>query len=69
MVNDTPIKAYKDPLEHYGYPYDFFVWQRVPGCPFGIGVARQGRTPQKTVLAAFRTLMKNQGLAKLQWWL
>ena len=63
MVNDTPIKAYKDPLEHYGYPYDFFVWQRVPGCPFGIGVARQGRTPQKTVLAAFRTLMKNQGLA------
>lgn len=63
MVNDTVIKAYKEPLEHYGYPYDFAVWQRVPGCPFGIGVARQGRTAQKTVLAAFRTLMKNQGLA------
>ncbi len=63
MVNDTIIYGRKWPISDKGFPFDLFVWQRVAGQPFGIGVARQGRTPQKTVLAAYRTLMNNQGLA------
>lgn len=63
VVNDTVIQGHISPLKDYGYPFDFAVWQRVPGKPFGIGVARQGRAAQKTVLAAYRTLMRNQGLS------
>lgn len=63
MVNDTIIYATKWPIQHNGFPFDVLVWQRVPGQPFGIGVSRQGRTAQKTVLAAYRKLMENQGLA------
>lgn len=63
MVNDTIIYGRKWPIDGKGFPFDVFVWQRVASQPFGIGVARQGRTPQKTVLAAYRTLMNNQGLA------
>jgi len=65
MVNDTVIQGYKNPLDHYGYPFDVVVWQRVPGQPFGVGIARQGRVPQKTVTAAFRKLMENQGLSAM----
>ncbi len=63
LVNDTVIYAAKWPLENSGFPFSLFVWQRVPNQPFGIGVARQGRTAQKTVLAAYRNLMENQGLS------
>ena len=63
LVNDSIIYAKKWPITDNGFPFDFFVWQRVPNRPFGIGIARKGRTPQLTVLAAYRTLMNNQGLA------
>lgn len=63
LINDTIIRASKWVIEDKGFPFDLFVWQRVPGQPFGIGIARMGRTPQKTVLAAYRKLMENQGLS------
>lgn len=65
LVNNTVIKGVKNPLDHYGYPFDVMVWKRVPGKPFGIGVAREGRAAQKTVLASFRTMMENMGLASI----
>lgn len=65
LVNKTVIKGVKNPLDHYGYPFDVMIWKRVPGKPFGIGVAREGRVAQKTVLASFRTLMENMGLASI----
>ncbi len=65
LVNNTVIKGVKNPLDNYGYPFDVMIWKRVPGKPFGIGVAREGRVAQKTVLAAFRTLMENMGLASI----
>ena len=65
LVNNTVIKGVKNPLDNYGYPFDVMVWKRVPGKPFGIGVAREGRVAQKTVLASFRTLMENMGLASI----
>lgn len=65
LVNDTVIKGIKNPLDNAGYPFDVMVWKRVPGKPFGIGVAREGRVAQKTVLASFRTLMENMGLASV----
>lgn len=65
LVNNTVIKGVKNPLDNYGYPFDTMIWKRVPGKPFGIGIAREGRVAQKTVLAAFRTLMENMGLASI----
>lgn len=63
LVNSTVIKGVRSPLEESGYPYDLMTWKRIPGQPFGVGVPREGRVAQKTVLASFRTLMKNMGLA------
>lgn len=65
MVNDTVIKGVKSPLGNYGYPFDVMVWKRVSNQLFGAGVAREGRAAQKTVLASFRTLMENMGLASV----
>lgn len=63
LINSSVIYASKWPLDDNGFPFDLFVWKRIPNSPFGIGVARQGRVPQMTILAAYRTLMNNQGLA------
>lgn len=65
MVNDTVIKGVLNPMEHAGHPYDIFCWKKTKGAPFGEGIARDGRVAQKTVLYAFRKLMKNMGLASV----
>lgn len=63
LVNDTIIKGHINPFDTGDYPYDVFPWQRVNGSVWGIGVARQGRTPQKMLLAATRALMDNMALS------
>jgi hypothetical protein len=63
MVNNRVIRASLNPLDSGDYPYDIMPWQRQPGSPWGIGVARQGRTPQRIVTAATRNLMDNGGLS------
>lgn len=63
LVNDTPIKAFINPLDSGEFPYDLMAWQRRAGTPWGIGVARQGRTPQDMLNAAARALMDNAGLS------
>lgn len=65
MVNDTIIKGNLNPFGQAGdIPYDVFQWQRKPGSIWGNGgVARQGRVPQKMMLAACRALMDNMSLS------
>lgn len=64
MVNDTPIKAFLNPLDTGEYPYDFMCWQKRCDSPWGVGIARQGRTPQDMLNASARAMMDNAGLSK-----
>lgn len=61
MVNDRVIKAVMNPLPGGEFPYDVLPWKRRPGMPWGTGIARQGRTAQRMVVAATRNLMDNAG--------
>lgn len=63
MVNDRVIKAAENPLDTGAFPYDVFPWQRRPGMPWGMGVSRQVRTPQRMINAATRAMMDNSGLS------
>lgn len=63
MVNDTPIKAALNPLDTGDYPYDFMPWQRRTGMPWGMGIPRQMRTPQRMLNAATRNMMDNAGIS------
>lgn len=63
LVNDTPIQAFLNPLDTGEFPYDFMPWQRTPGSPWGVGVARQGRTAQDMLNAGARAMMDNAGLS------
>jgi len=63
LVNNHIIKASLNPLDNGEFPYDVIPWKRRPGIPWGLGVARQMRYPQRIVTAAARNLMDNAGLA------
>lgn len=63
MVNERVIRARLNPLETGEFPYDMVPWKRRPDMPWGVGVAQQGRTPQRMIVAATRNLMNNAGLA------
>ena len=63
MVNDRVIGASLNPLDSGEFPYDVIPWKRRPNMPWGTGLARQLRTPQRIVTGATRRLMDNAGLA------
>ena len=63
MINTRVVKAAMNPLDEGSFPYDIFPWQRKSGSPWGTGVSRQGRTPQKIVTAGVRHMMDNGGLS------
>lgn len=63
LVNDCAIKASLNPLDAGDFPYDVMPWQRRQNAPWGVGVARQIRTPQRMINAATRNMMDNAGLA------
>lgn len=63
MVNDTVIKAARNPLDDGAFPYDFLPWKRRKGMPWGSGVARQGRVAQRITTASVRAMMDNVGAA------
>jgi hypothetical protein len=63
MVNNHVIRASLNPLDSGDFPYDLIPWKRRPGMPWGMGLARQMRTPQRIVVGATRALMNNAGLA------
>lgn len=64
MVNDHVIKAALNPLDSGEFPYDVFPWaEKREGMPWGTGVARDGRTPARITIAAWRAMMDNAGRA------
>src|SRR3990172_7164807 len=63
LVNETPIKAFINPLDTGEFPYDVMPWQSVAGTWTGMGVARQGRTAQDMLNAGGRAMMDNAGLS------
>lgn len=65
MVNNRVIKAVKNHLSNGALPYDISVWQRrtSQNIPWGIGISRKIRTPQRFVNAGARAMMNNAGLA------
>lgn len=63
IVNDLIIRASINPSSEGAFPYDLIPWKRRPNMPWGMGVAREIRTPQRMVTAAARNLMNNAGLA------
>jgi len=63
LVNDSPIKAVVSHLASGEFPYDLITWQQIDGKPWGIGVARQGRTAQEFYCASARTLVDNAGVS------
>jgi len=69
MVNNRVIKAEPNYMDSGEFPYDYMTWQRRTDSPWGIGVARQIRTPQRVVNGAARNLMDNAGLAGGPMWI
>jgi hypothetical protein len=63
MVNNRVIKATLSHMESGDFPYDVMIWQRRIGMPWGIGVARQIRAPQRMVVGASRHMLDNAGIA------
>ncbi len=63
MVNNRVIRAAMNPLDSGDFPYDVMPWQRKSGLPWGNGVGRQGRTPQRITTSAVRNMMDNGGLS------
>jgi hypothetical protein len=68
MCNDHVIKVTPAALDNGGFPYDVFTWQSRPGIPWGKGVARQMRTPQRMLNGAVRAEMDNAGLSSGPQW-
>lgn len=68
MINNHIVKLVANHLDTGEYPYDFMVWQKRSGLPYGIGVCRQIRTPQRILTAALRNMMDNAGLAGGPMW-
>jgi hypothetical protein len=63
IVNGRVIKGALSELDTGEFPYDYFRWQRRKNSPWGVGVARQIRTPQRIVVAATRVMLTNAGRA------
>lgn len=61
LVNDRLVRIKLNVLDTGEYPYDVLAWKRRPGMPWGIGVARQIRTPQRILNSATRAVMDNAG--------
>lgn len=61
IINERIVKAAESYVD--GFPYDFIPWQQRRGSPWGIGVARQMRTPQRMLNAAARNMLDNAGLS------
>lgn len=63
MVNGRLIKGALSELDTGEFPYDYFRWQRRKNSPWGIGVGRQIRSPQRMTTAATRVMLTNAGRA------
>lgn len=68
MINNHVIKASLNHLDSGEFPYDVMVWKKRNGMPWGTGIARLIRTPQRMINGAARNLMDNAGLAGGPMW-
>lgn len=68
LVNNRVIKADQNVLDGGEFPYDVMVWKRRLESPWGTGIARLIRTPQRIINGAARNLMDNAGLAGGPMW-
>lgn len=62
MINDTVVRAYKNPLEDHPIPFDFMPWEKVSGSTRGYGVPYLMRAQQSVINGAWRQLMDNSGV-------
>ena len=63
MINNTVVKAFLNPLDDGGIPYDFYVWEKVAGSVWGYGIPYLMRAQQKVLNAAWRQMMDNAGVS------
>lgn len=63
IVNDLVIQAALSPVDEGEFPYDIMVFDRIPGTPWGKGVARKVRVQQRQINGLERAWMKNAGLS------
>ena len=68
MVNNRVIKATTNILDDGEFPYDVMVWKRRGSGPWGTGVSRLIREPQRMINGAVRNLMDNAGMAGGPMW-
>ena len=61
MINNTVVKAYRNPVDTGDLPYDFVQWEKVVGSPFGYGIPYLMRSQQRVLNAAWRQMMDNAG--------
>jgi len=63
MINNRVVKITLNSLDTGEFPYDFMVWQRRSGMPWGMGIARQIRPAQRIINGGIRHMMDNAGIA------
>lgn len=63
IVNGHVIAAALNPLDTGDFPYDIMPWRRRDGSPWGDGISRLIRTPQRIVNGGSRNMMDNGGLS------
>jgi hypothetical protein len=63
LCNDRIIKVAVNALDTGSFPYDVLPCSQRAGMPWGRGIVRQVRTPQRIITGAIRNLMDNAGLS------
>ena len=63
MINNRVIRIAQNPIDTGDFPYDVLPCQQRKDHWAGIGIARQIRTAQRIVTAAWRAMMDNAGRA------
>ena len=63
MVEERIIRLAVNNLESGSFPYDFLIWSKRSNMPWGRGIARLVRAPQRMVLSATHNMLNNAGIA------
>ena len=63
MCNEKIIKIAPNPIHSGSFPYDYFPLAARAGLPWGRGIPRKCRDPQRVILGASRMMMSNAGVA------
>jgi hypothetical protein len=63
MVNEHVIRMGTNPLDSGKFPYDVIPCSRVKGHWWGVGIARDLRTPQRLITGAARRWAENAGVS------